>query len=507
MRQTFSRTAELFVTLMLVAYVSAFHVAKASLKAKDQTKDPATEQATDQAPASKKMASQESTAKDRTDLAVTVYNSNVALVRDVRQVTLPSGGFALKFEDVAASINPATVHFRSLGEPAKLTVLEQNYEYDLLDPAKLLQKYVGKEITLTRYETENNSTKVVETKAILLADNNSPVWKIGDQIVTGMMVDSYRFPDLPQDLYSHPTLIWSLENEGSRSQHVEASHLTDNMNWNADYVLTVNRDEKSADLDGWVTLINGSGAAYENAKLQLVAGAVHRLPRNFAGVVGGAVSEAKAAPQMVQENFSEYHLYTLQRRTTIADKESKQISLLNASGVNVDKLFLIEGEPYYYRHAQSLGSPTPQPIQVDYRFKNSLQSHLGMPLPAGTIRAYQADSKGGIQLIGEDSINHTAKDEDVTLHVGDAFDVVCERKETDYNKVDNRTYEMEFEIALRNHKDSDITVEVREPVGGDWQVVKSNFPSNKLDANTISFQVPVPKDGNATLDYRVQVRW
>ncbi len=213
-----------------------------------------------------------STQKDQVDLNVTVYNSNVALVRDVRQLSLPSGNFSLKFEDVAASINPATVHFRSLSEPAHLSVFEQNYEYDLLDPGKLLQKYVGKEVTLVHRETENNSTKWVETKALLLADNNGPVWKIGNEIVTGMTAESYRFADLPENLYSKPTLLWMLENSGPKSQKVEASYLTNNMNWNADYVLTVNRDDKAADLDGWVTLNNNSGTAYKNAKLQFVAG-------------------------------------------------------------------------------------------------------------------------------------------------------------------------------------------------------------------------------------------
>ena len=217
------------------------------------------------------------TEKDQVDLAVTVYNSNIALVRDVRQIHLPTGLFPLHFEDVAASINPATVHFRSLVDPAKLNVIEQNYEFDLLDPQKLLQKYVGKEVTLVRPEKDGGSTRWVETKAVLLANNNGPVWKIGNEIVTGMAVDSYRFPDLPENLYSRPTLVWMLENRGVESQRVEASYLTSNMNWNADYVLTVGRDEKSADLDGWVTLVNNSGVAYSNAKLQLVAGQLNRV--------------------------------------------------------------------------------------------------------------------------------------------------------------------------------------------------------------------------------------
>jgi hypothetical protein len=217
------------------------------------------------------------TEKDQVDLAVTVYNSNIALVRDVRQIHLPAGIFPLRFEDVAASINPVTVHFRSLTEAAKLNVVEQDYEYDLLDPQKLLQKYVGREVTLVRAEKDAGSTRWVETKALLLSDNNGPVWKIGNDIVTGMSSDSYRFPELPENLYSRPTLVWTLDNRGAEAQRVEASYLTNNMNWNADYVLTVGRDEKMADLDGWVTLTNASGVAYENAKLQLVAGEVHRM--------------------------------------------------------------------------------------------------------------------------------------------------------------------------------------------------------------------------------------
>src|SRR5271154_4514677 len=255
------------------------------------------------------------TEKDRVDLAVTVYNSNLALVRDVRQIHLSPGVFPLHFEDVAASINPATVHFRSLSEPAKLSVVEQNYEYDLLDPQKLLQKYVGKEVTLVRAERDAGSTKWVETKATLLANNNGPVWKIGNEIVTGMNSDSYRFPELPGNFYSRPTLIWTLDNRGAASQKVEASYLTGNMSWSADYVLTVARDEKAADLDGWVTLDNNSGAAYKNAKLQLVAGEIHQVLQSVTQrqvmEMSHNLAVAKAAPQFTQEGISEYHLYSL----------------------------------------------------------------------------------------------------------------------------------------------------------------------------------------------------
>src|SRR5277367_5124756 len=282
------------------------------------------------------------TEKDQTDLSVTVYNSNLALVRDVRQIHLQSGAFPLHFEDVAASIMPATVHFRSLTDPAKLSVIEQNYEYDLLDPQKLLQKYVGREVTLVRAETDAGTTKWTETKALLLSDNNGPVWKIGDEIVTGMGADSYRFPDLPDNLYSRPTLVWTLDNRGANAQKVEAAYLTENMNWKADYVLTVTRDEKAADLDGWVTLTNNSGVAYGNAKLQLVAGEIHQVQAGVGRGMAKAMIASEAAPasQFAQESFSEYHLYSLERRTSIQNNESKQISLLNGTGVPVMKYLM-----------------------------------------------------------------------------------------------------------------------------------------------------------------------
>ena len=301
-----------------LAVVAGFGVGGAMhAAARGRGKNPAQE-----TEAAKEKNAQATTLGDQTDLNVTVYNSNIALVRDVRQLTLPTGLFNLKFEDIAATVNPATVHFRSLTEPDKLGVIEQNYEYDLLDPAKLLHKYVSKEVTLVRTYRENGETKHEDVKATLLADNNGPVWKIGNDIVTGGYNESYRFPEVPANLYEHPTLLMSLENSGGRKQQIEASYLAGNLSWNADYILTVGREDKAADLDGWVTLANTSGTAFHNARLQLVAGELNRLPAssNIALQERDTVMvEAKAAPQFAQENFSEYHLYTLGRRTSIED--------------------------------------------------------------------------------------------------------------------------------------------------------------------------------------------
>jgi hypothetical protein len=454
---------------------------------------------------------QSTSLSDQTDLAVTVYNSNIALVRDVRQLILPSGLFRLKFMDIAATVNPATVHFRSLSDPDRLGVIEQNYEYDLLEPAKLLHKYVGKEVTLVRSYQDNGTTKHEEIKATLLADNNGPVWKIGNDIVTGGFAESYRFPEVPANLYERPTLLMSLENSGAHKHQIEASYLATNLSWNADYVLTVARDDKAADLDGWVTLANNSGTAFHNARLQLVAGDLNRLPQGGlrAAMEDRAVNmkAMAAAPQFAQESFSEYHLYTLGRRTSVEDKETKQISLLQGSGVPVAKIFVVNGQNYYYHNAQNPGSPLKDAVLVFYKFKNSEKNNLGMPLPAGNLRVYQKDSKGGILFIGEDRIEHTPKDEDITVHIGNAFDVVAEHKQTDYKRIENHVWEMEFEVTLRNHKDTPITVEVNEPIGGDWEMLSSSYKFTKTAAFAAQFNVPVAASGASVLKYRVRARW
>src|SRR5437773_4359825 len=452
---------------------------------------------------------QSTSLNDQTDLNVTVYNSNIALVRDVRQLTLPSGTFRLKFMDIAATVNPATVHFRSLNDPEKLGVIEQNYAYDLLEPAKILHKYVGKEVTLVRSYQENNSTKREEIKATLLSDNNGPVWKIGNDIVTGMFAESYRFPEVPANLYDRPTLLMSLENSGAKKQQIEASYLANNLSWNADYVLTVARDDKNADLDGWVTVVNNSGTAFHNAKLQLVAGELNRIPTEsrIRAMDMAIRAPAKAKEQFQQEAFSEYHLYSLGRKTSVEDKETKQISLLQGSGVPVEKIFMVNGQSYYYRNPQNPGAPLKDPVMVYYKFKNEEKAGLGTPLPAGNARVYQKASKGGILFAGEDRIDHTPKDEFVNIHIGNAFDVVAEHKQTDYKRIDTHTWEMEFEITVRNHKDAPVTVQVNEPIGGDWEMLSSTYKYTKTAAFAAQFIVPVAKDGKSVLKYRIRAKW
>jgi hypothetical protein len=450
-----------------------------------------------------------STLDDQNELALTVYNSDLALVRDVRTVRLPRGEFDLRFMDIAATVNPATVHLRSLTEPATLDIVEQNYEYDLLEPDKILRKYVGRDVILVRPRQQDGTTITEEVKARLLSYNEAPVWQIGNEIVTGLHADHMRFPALPGNLYVRPTLIWSLDNRGPGQHRVQASYLATALKWNADYVLTVSRDDKTADVDGWVTLTNNSGTEFRNAKLQLVAGDLNRVTQAMRREMDAVQQFAAPAAEsrMAQEAFSDYHLYTLARKTSINNKETKQVSMLAATGFPVRKRYVVDGQSYYYRNPQSPGSPLKDQVKVFYQLKNEAAVGLGMPMPSGVVRVYQADSKGSTQFVGEDRIEHTPKDETLNLRIGTAFDVVAERKQSDFRKIAGNVYEMEFEVVLRNHKTVPVTIEVNEPLGGTWRILRASHEWTKPNAWAVQFTVPVPADGAVTLNYRVQVTY
>ena len=449
------------------------------------------------------------TLDDQVDLSVTVYNSDIALVRDVRTLDLPRGTFNLSFMDIAATVNPATVHFRSISEPSRVSVLEQNYEYDLLEPDKLLRKYVGRDVTLVRNRQVNGTTQQEEVTAHLLSYNSQPVWRINNEIVTGFHADHIRFPELPDSLFTRPTLIWTLDNEGTARHQVEAKYLAGKLSWNADYVLTVARDDSRADIDGWVTLTNGSGTMFRNAKLQLVAGELNRVRNTFNRMLDEAQSRrelAAAAPAMAQEAFSEYHLYTLARKTTINNNETKQVNMLSGTGFPVLKRYVVNGQQFYYHNFHRPGAPIKDSVEVFYQFKNEVKGGLGMPMPAGTVRVYQSDSTGGTQFVGEDRIGHTPKDETLNLKIGHAFDVVAERNQVDFLKTSSSVYEVEYAVTLRNRKTTPITVEVNEPIGAaSWRMLQSSHKYTKTAAFAAQFMVPVPAGGEAVLKYRIRV--
>jgi hypothetical protein len=353
------------------------------------------------------------------------------------------------------------------------------------------------------------STTQEEVRARLLSYNSAPVWQIGSEIVTGLHADHVRFPELPETLFSRPTLIWTLENNGGASHRVEASYLAGKLAWNADYVLTVARDDRSADVDGWVTLTNGSGTEFRNARLQLVAGDLNRV-RQVIGRMAADEALARrptAAAPMEQEAFSDYHLYTLDRKTTIGNNETKQVKMLGGTGFPVVKRYVVDGQAFYYRNPQHPGAPLKDVVQVYYQFKNEERSGLGIPMPAGVVRVYQSDSKGGLQFVGEDRIDHTPKDETLNLKIGNAFDVVAERKQIDFEKIAVNVFEVEYEITLRNHKTVPVAVEVNEPIGGTWRILRSTHEWSKTDAWAAQFKVPVAADGTSVLTYRVRVTY
>jgi hypothetical protein len=454
---------------------------------------------------------QTTTAKDRQSVNITVYNSNLGLVRETRRVNLSTGRIALRFADVTAQIRPETVHLASLLSPTALRILEQNYQYDLLNPGKLLDKFVGKEITLVMRRYQNNSEIFEPVQATLLSNNAGQVWRINGQIVINpTSIVEMRFPDVPKNLVATPTLVWDVESGSAGTQTLEASYLSNGMNWRADYVLVVNADDTRGDLQGWVTLTNSSGATFEDARLQLVAGDVNRVSDRRDYELAGAMAKREMSDesQFKEQGFFEYHLYTMQRPTTIRDNETKQVSLLEAAGFDVKKEFVINGQRYYYTSYNNPGQPIKEKVGVFIQFRNAQQNKLGMPLPAGTVRLYKKDATGNQQFIGEDRIDHTPKDEDVRVKVGDAFDVVAERKQIDYRViVSGHLYEYAYEIKIRNHKDGPVTVVVNEPIGGDWEMVSSTFEAKKTAAFAAQFNVPVAKDGEATLSYRVRVRY
>jgi hypothetical protein len=432
-------------------------------------------------------------------LSLTVYNVGRALVRDARPITLPSGDVALEFRDIAARILPETVAIA--GDAVK--VLEQNYEYDLLSPQTLLAKYLGKDVTMVTEEPGEapGSTVRKRVTGTLLSIENGTVWRIGDAIVSNPPYTELIFPQVPENLRDRPTLVWLLASGRAGERRLEATYLTEGVSWKADYVLTLTTAGDEGDLLGWVTLDNNSGASYPEATLQLVAGQVHLAPTPQPPVEGMMMARSAKA-EMREEGLAEYHLYTLERPTTIKDRQKKQVSLLQVDHVKVTRRYVVESPQWWY--VQRIGAQK-QDVRVDVEFANRAENNLGIPLPGGVVRLYQRDRRGTAQFIGEDRIDHTPKDELVKVTMGNAFDVVAERRQTDFTKLADNLYEDAFEVTLRNHKDTPITVEVRERIGGDWQILSSSYPYVKLSAFGVSFAVPVPANGQATLAYRVRV--
>jgi hypothetical protein len=453
-----------------------------------------------------------STLDDQQSVAVTIYNDQLALIKDQRRVTLDAGTSRLALRDVSAQMQPQTALLRSLDAPDAFQVLEQNFDFDLLSPAKLLEKSVGRSVRVVKTHPSTGA-ETTETAQVLAAGDAGVVLQVGDRIETGVP-GRIVFDSVPPQLRDRPTLVTELHSATAGPCAVELSYLSGGLGWQADYVAELSADNRTLDLNGWVTLTNNSGTAYPNARLQLVAGDVNRV-RAEMGLsklrASGAVQALKEeAPRITQQALFEYHLYTLERPTTLADRQTKQVALLRAAGTPVTKELVLAGEPHYYgSSAGEIGRKLKAGVFVE--FDNREAAGLGMPLPQGVVRVYQRDAQGRAQFIGEDRIDHTPKNEKLRLRLGNAFDVTADKKQTDFKLREQPgkrdAYESAYEIVLRNAKAEPVTVTVREPVPGDWTMLQESQRHAKVAAGTAQWRVTVPAGGSSTLSYRVLTRF
>ena len=453
-------------------------------------------------------AERNSTIKDQKQVAVTIYNQDLALVKDSRAVALESGENVLAWRDVSARIRPETALLRST--TTQIQLIEQNFDFDLLTPNKLLEKHVGRKLRVIK--TNPASGAETSEEATVLSANEGVVLQFADRIESHP-AGRLAFQTLPENLRDRPTLVIDLHAADAGNQNLELSYLTSGLSWKADYVAELSAKDDRLDLNGWVTLTNQAGTTFRNAKLQLVAGDVNRAQEEvpeFAYKNRGAMPTVNAAPQMKEESLFEYHLYSLDRPTTLANNQTKQMALLSATQVPVKKEFQLRGADYYYRNSQAeIGRKLKVGVFVEFENKGH---NLGIPLPKGTIRVYKRDASGNAQFVGEDRVDHTPKNETVRLKLGDAFDITADKKQTDFQKVGgtgryNYIYDAAFQIDLKNAKNEAIIVKIQEPIPGDWEVLEENHAHSKAAANLAVWNIPVPAEGKTTLTYRVRVKY
>jgi len=432
------------------------------------------------------------------DIALTIYNDNLGLVKQTQTLEFKKGVGETRFDDVAAQIDPTSVHISP--KASGISVLEQNYQYDLVNSQKIMQKYIGTAISLVTKGGDIHRGQLLSFDGkfiVLKSDSGEITITNSDQVV------DYRFGALPEGLILKPTLVWRAESDADKKADCEVSYLTGGLNWHAEYVAVVDKDDQNLSLSGWVSIDNTSGATYKEASLKLVAGTVHRVTeeRITRARPADMYGMAKGAPQFEEEAFFEYHLYTLTRKATVADNETKQISLFPEAKTQAEKVYTVEQQ--YYGYGSQQGNPK---VKVNLEFMNSSERGLGMPLPKGKLRVYKADSKGDLQFIGEDLIDHTPKDEKVRVYLGDAFDITCERKKANVVDLGMGHARETYEIKLKNHKDTDVVVTVIEPTPGgrEWHITSSSIEYKKTSAYKVEFRVPVKANGENTLTYTIE---
>lgn len=430
-------------------------------------------------------------AADR-ELRLTVYNDNLALVSDSRTIQVQAGQSTVELADVPAQIDPTSVHLKGLGSP--LEVLEQNFQYDLASPDRILQRYLDQPVEAALKAGE------LKSGALLSFDGGSLVLRRPDggvSLVTREEVADLRLPTLPEGLRTRPTLVWLLQAAKAGATPVELSYLTGGLSWHAEYVAVADEKDTRMDLSAWVSLENGSGATYPEARLQLIAGDVQRVqpPQAPMAMRNGrqdVMMMAKSSEGFAEETFFEYHLYTLDRATTIADRETKQVSLFPTASTQVKKI-------YEYSSGRDA-----KKVRIILEAENKKELGMGMPLPAGKVRVYKKDSRGDLQFVGEDQIDHTPKNEKIRLGVGKAFDIVAERTELSQDRITDRVFDRKVQVKLRNRKTEAVEVVVQESVWGDWEIRDASLPFEKKDARTAEFRVPVAADTEAVLTFTIR---
>lgn len=431
-------------------------------------------------------------------LTVTIYNNNRALINEVRSMTLPQGKSRVEFLGVPQTVEPQTLRVYSRSAPTKLSVLDMNYEYDLINTKNLLDHYIGKEINIILPDPADANERILR-KATLIANNDKPIFRIGNEIYVGPY-SSVQLPAMPDGLRAKPALVWLVQNDGPAKHDVEVSYLARSLGWSADYVLKVDRKNKKAGLSGWVTLANKSGMPFKNANLKLVAGDVHEAAPVPVFKTRALVMESAAGANMEEESFFEYHLYSLPRPVDIANNQTKQVSLLQAPSITVSKELVCE-----YNAFGAVRKPVKPGVNVFLKFKNDKASGLGIPLPKGVVRAYQESSDGSVLLIGEDRMEHTPKGEEVRLAMGESFDVTVERKQLFFQKTSKNTYRLSWQIRVRNSSDEPRTVLLHEFLPGTWKLLKFNHKFKPLHGAGVEFTVDAAPDKDVIITYEATV--
>lgn len=467
------------------------------------------------------------------ETAITIYSKNqpgynhnasqgYAVVRETRKVNLPKANTTLKYRDIAEKIDATTVQFKSLTDPLGTKVAEQNYQFDLVSQDKLLQKYIDKKVTI-----ENKVGDSIEqiTGTLLSAQGGITLKADSGEVLTFTGRPNMKFAELPGGLITKPTLVWDIFTKKPGQHKTEVSYQTKGITWWADYNLTFKPDAKDenkghVDFNSWVSILNQSGGSYNKAKLKLMAGDVQRVQpqqnhRYAKASLDYVVAESAAAPGFSEKSFFEYHLYTLSRPATIPNNSTKQLELIpKAVSVPVEKLLVYEASQRYYgghNTNRNFGAVGNKKVDVYLKLENKKEKGLGKPLPAGRIRVNQSDSDGSLEFIGEDKIGHTARNEDILLKLGSAFDVVGERKQVNYSYDSKRKIiEEEYEVKIRNQKDKNaVKVLVKENLGraANWKIIDSSHKYTKENSNTIHFEVNPAAEKEAVITYKVKYWW